>query len=309
MGKFSISTVLVSLFACFMHLIALGGTGHAGDQTAQPAEVSCSEKAQVRTPEQAGKIFLRSVGRFVDKNANTSKKLTGRTVTADFADGNFRMRHVFHADGQTMTWEALTGPNKGKTGTVPYQAFDVRPEITLVMARPADCESVALIIDDNRGAATGFLGRYSSENTEKPISMTALQGPIIEVKSRTNPTPFMSADDLAGSRFTVVYPNEVAIYEHIYLNKNYMTWLGHKGTSAGVADTERYEAVKIAPLLYLVAWNEEAAPIQISFLFDFENKRELAVFFGFDESSDRCIYQTTSSKITQVMHTTIEGLK
>ena len=75
-----------------------------------------------------------------------------------------------------------------------------------------------------------------------------------------------------------------------------------------MADTERYKAFKVAPKLYLVAWNEESAPLQISMLFDFERKRERAVIFGFDEDRERTVYQTTSADIPKVTHTSMEGL-
>ena len=205
-----------------------------------------------------------------------------------------------------MSWEALSGEEKGNTGTVPYQAFDIRPGITFAMFSPQDNEAVALIIDDNRNAAAGFLGISSPEDADGIMSMVRLEGPILEAGD-AEVTPFGAADDLAGTRFTVVYPNEVAIYEHVYLNEHYVTWLGHKGTSAGVADTERYEAIKIAPQLYLAAWNEKEAPLQISFLFDFKNRKELAVMFGYDESRGHNIYTTTSSEISEIMHTSMEG--
>ena len=177
------------------------------------------------------------------------------------------------------------------------------------MAQPADNESIALIIDDNRGVATGFLGRHLLGHDSRQITLTPLNGPILEAKARVTAAPFESAGDLVGTRFRVIYPDEVAVYEHIYLNDHYVTWLGHKGTSAGVADTERYEAIKIAPHLYLIAWSEKAAPIQISFLFDFDRKQELAAVFGYDEKAERNVYQTTSAKIAEIMHTRIAGLK
>jgi len=139
--------------------------------------------------------------------------------------------------------------------------------------------------------------------------LNKLHGTILEAKAGEKSSQSVKTGDLSGTRFTVVYPGEVAIYEHIYLNEHYMTWLGHKGTSAGVADTERYEAIEIAPLLYLVAWNEKSAPLQISMLFDFTEMTELATIFGFDESQDRTVYQTTSANITKITHTNIPGLK
>ena len=212
------------------------------------------------------------------------------------------------AQSRTVTWEVLSGTEADQIGTVPYQAFEIRQGITLLLTQPLEHESVTLIIDDNRGAATGFLARSSAENPEQLVSLRRLEGPILEADP-SRPARFESADDLAGTRLTLVYPNEVAIYEQIYLNEHYMTWVAHKGTSAGVADTERYEAIKIAPLVYLVAWNEKSAPLQISMLLDFGQMRERASMFGVDLSQDRTVYQTATAEITEIAHTAIGGLK
>ena len=169
------------------------------------------------------------------------------------------------------------------------------------MAQPQDCESLALVIDDNRGMAYGFLGRYSSDQPGTKVALMPVQGYIVESGVESKSMTFQSAD-LSGARFTVRYPDDVAIYEHIYLNKYYVTWLCRKGTSKDVADTERYIAFELAPRLYLVAWNEESAPLQISMLFDLEHKCEQAAIFGFDESAGRTVYQTTSAEITNITH-------
>lgn len=261
----------------------------------------------VLSPEEAGKIFLSNAANFIDEQANNAHSLSGRTITADFAGGKFRMRHEFHEDGKTLTWSVLSGEESGNSGTVPYQAFEVRPGITCVLTQPLDHEAVMLIVDDNRERCAGFLGRRSSDEPGALIELKRLEGEILEADGK-NSKPIDDGNDLGGTRFTVVYPGEVAIYEHIYLNDHYVTWLGHKGTSAGVADTERYEAFRIAPLVYLAAWTEKSAPLQISYLFDFEQMRERAMIFGFDESSGRYVYQTTSAEIAEIKHSKLAGI-
>ena len=305
-GQFSTARHAMKYFAFFI-LGAASAACIAGGEKDVVAEQKMVVADEVLTAAQAGRIFLSNAGNFIDKNAETSNALAGRTVTADFANGNFRVVHKFQADSQTLSWEVLSGVEKGNKGVVPYQAFDIRPGIIFVMVQPQDSESVALIIDDNRGMAAGFLGRYSPEHIGKKVVMMPIQGPILEAE--IEPEPFADATDLAGTRFTVAYPGGVEIYEHIYLNEHYVTWLCHKGTSKGVANTERYEAFKVAPGLHLVAWNEESAPLQISMLFDFETKRERAAIFGFDENRGRTVYQTTSADIPKVTHTSMEGLR
>ena len=262
---------------------------------------------KVLSPAEAGKIFLSNAANFNDERAHSAHGLSGRTITADFSAGNFRMRHDFDEDGKTLTWSALTGPQSGDSRTVPYQAFEVRPGITGVLAQPLEHEAVILIVDDNRGRCAGLLGRRNSDEPGALIELKRLEGEILEADVDTS-NLFKNGSDLGGTRFTVVYPGEVAIYEHIYLNDHYVTWLGHKGTSAGVADTERYEAFRIAPLVYLVAWTEKSAPLQISYLFDFEQMREHASIFGFDESSGRYVYQTTSADIAEIKHSNLADI-
>ena len=273
------------------------------------AESTQKNEPKVLSPAEAGRIFLRNAGNFISTGTESTRALSGRVITANFAKGNFRMRHNFHPGDMLLSWEALSGDEKGEKGTVPYQAFEVRPGVFFLMTQPTSHEAVSLIIDDNRGVASGFLSRYSEKDAGQLISQVKIHGEILESTIEEKSRQLAKTGDLSGTRFTVVYPNEVAIYEHIYLNKHYLTWLGHKGTSAGVADTERYEAIELAPLLYLVAWNEKSAPLQISMLFDFANKTERATIFGYDESKDRTVYQTTSAKITKVSHTNIQGLK
>ncbi len=272
------------------------------------AEAPVKNESDVLSPAQAGRIFLSNAQNFITSDANTTTALDGRTITADFADGNFRVQHRFHSDGQMLSWEVLTGKQKGAKGTVPCQVFEVRPGIYFLMTQPASHEAVSLVIDENRGVATGFLSRYSDEDKDSLISLNKIHGPVLEAGNGDASDRQLKNADLGGTRFTVVYPGEVAIYEHIYLNRHYMTWLGHKGTSAGVADTERYEAIEVAPLLYMVAWNEKSAPLQISMLFDFAKMSERATIFGFDEAKKRTVYQTTSAKIRKISHTRIPGL-
>jgi hypothetical protein len=255
---------------------------------------------EVMTPAQAGRLFLKNTGNFRDSSMQSSRSLYGKTLTVDFQHGEFRMQHQFHAEEDKMTWEVLTGEIAGRRGTVSYQAFDIRPGIVFIMAQPRTSESVALVIDHNRGWAAGFLGRYLIEQPEGTMNLFPIQGPILEAGNSSSQQPFPSAKDLIGSRFTVVYPNEAAVYEHIYLNDNYVTWLCHKGTSQGVADTERFHSFKVSDDLYLVAWNEKSAPIQLSFLFDFKNQQELAALFGYDESRARTVYQTTFADIPKI---------
>lgn len=283
--------------------LAGAASGHADAPSIQDIEAQSDAQAEVLSPAEAGKIFLQNAGNFVNDGIKSDSALAGRTVTADFAGGKFRVRHEFHGDGKSMTWEILAGFEQGHKGTVPYHAYDIRAGITLVMIQPLPHESVFLVIDDNRGMAAGYLGRIVNEESDRPIVMKTLRGPILESDAISPASNFESAGDLVGKRFTVTYPNNVAVYEHIYLNEHYLTWMGKKGTSAGVADTERYESIKIAPNLFLVAWNEKSAPIQISMLFDFQQKRELAAILGYDASNKRAVYQTTSAKISDIMYT------
>ena len=261
---------------------------------------------EVLTPEEAGARFIEGLAKFIDEQPSNNRSFAGRTLTADFSGGKFRVRHTFHDDGMMMTWKILTGDEAGQNGRVPYKLFALRPGLALIMMRPLEYESVFLVVDDKRGVAAGILGRAGLRDSS--ITMKRLWGPILESEGGVNARAAVSPCDLGGTRFTVAYGNDAAIYEHIYLNQHYMTWLGHKGTSAGVADTERYEAIAIAPFLYLVGWNEKAAPIQISFLFDFEQMHEHAAVLGVAPGR-KAVYGTTTARIIEISHSRLPELE
>jgi hypothetical protein len=288
--------------------INLKGKSRAMSESGAASEVPASSivDSEVLTPERAGARFIEGLSKFIDGRPNDNRSFAGRTLTADFSGGKFRVRHTFHDDGITLTWEVLTGEEAGQNGRVPYKLFALRPGLALVMMRPLEHESVFLVVDDKRGIAAGILGRAGLRDSS--IAMKRLWGPILESESGVNARAAVSPCDLGGSRFTVAYANGAAIYEHIYLNQHYMTWLGHKGTSAGVADTERYEAIAIAPFLYLVGWNEKAAPIQISFLFDFEQMLEHAAVLGVAPGG-KPAYGTTTARIVEISHSRLPELE
>jgi len=260
--------------------------------------VIANDEAAVKTPEEAGIQFLKGFKSFAVPKGDGGSFLAGRTMTIDFAGGKFRVRHDFLEDGETLAWEVLTGANKGNTGEVKYFAQQLRPGITFVTTQPRDIEAVTIVIDENRGAAAGFLGRNNPEVGGNGIEWKKLYGPILESNIKGDRT-FENGSDLAGTHFRVTYPGEAAIYEHLYLSEHYVTWLALKGTSAGAADTEHFKAFQIAPGLYIAAWKEKSAPLQLTFLFDFEKNVELASFFGYDASQDRNVYQVTSAVISE----------
>ena len=83
----------------------------------------------------------------------------------------------------------------------------------------------------------------------------------------------------AGTRFQNDYAHDV-VYQHIYLNDRYETWLSLDGPQKGQADTEEYLAFKVADGVYCTFWNEKVLTTQMTFLFDFVKGECVCEVFG-----------------------------
>ena len=87
---------------------------------------------------------------------------------------------------------------------------------------------------------------------------------------------------LAGTRIQNDYAHNV-VYQHIYLNDRYETWLSLDGPQKGQADTEEYLAFKVADNVYCTFWNEKVLTTQMTFLFNFVKGQCVCEVFGTTE--------------------------
>ena len=109
---------------------------------------------------------------------------------------------------------------------------------------------------------------------------------------------------LAGTRFQNDYAHNV-VYQHIYLNDRYETWLSLDGPQKGQADTEEYLAFKVADGVYCTFWNEKVLTTQMTFLFNFVKGECVCEVFGTTDGER--VYNTIGAT-TRVIHSEIDEL-
>ena len=110
---------------------------------------------------------------------------------------------------------------------------------------------------------------------------------------------------LAGTRIRNDYAHNV-VYQHIYLNDRYETWVGLDGPQKGQADTEEYLAFKVADHVYCTFWNEKVLTTQMTFLFDFVKGQCVCEVFG--TTGGERVHNTIGAT-TKVIHSEIEELE
>lgn len=226
-----------------------------------------------------------------------SFRLSGRTLTLAVRDSPDRIRHAFGE--KEVKVEILSGPKTGFSVTVPYEAFELAPDIFFVSFLAADAESIAMAADLGTGAVTVIRG----EMTDEGIISTA-EGARIEETGPEAPAVYHPPFSLGGTRFLNTYADNVA-YEHIYLTGVYETWMGVKGPQAGQADTEEYHAFKIADGVYLLYWNEGILTAQMTFLFNFFQGNCVAELFA--RTGGERVHSTIGAD-THLIHTKLAEL-
>jgi len=230
-----------------------------------------------------------------------SYRLSGKTLNLALRDRPDRLRHAFTE--QEVAVEALPGEEAGPGAeagtTVPYEAFELAPDIFFVSYMASETESVAMALDLAKGVATAIMG----EMTDQGI-ISRVESAGVEEAAPQGPVTYHPRFSLGGTRFLNTYAHNVA-YEHIYLTGVYETWLGVKGPQAGQADTEEYHSFKIADGVYLLFWNEGVLTAQMTFLFNFIQGRCVAELFARVEGER---VHNTIGAYTHLIHTKLPEL-
>ena len=227
-----------------------------------------------------------------------SEAISGRTVTLRIAEPDMKIVHAF--DDKQVEWEIVIGPGQGDKGKVPYEAFEMAPDIFFLSFLARETESIGIAADFNRGIATVVKGDLKDRKIES-ITMSA----FIEEAFNTKKSPsYHPPFSLGGTRLLNTYADNVA-YEHIYLTRRYKTWLGCKGPQVGQADTEEYYAFKITDGVYYLYWNEKVLTTQMTFLFNFNQGYCVGQVFGDVEGT---IVHNTIGAYTHLIHTKLAEL-
>ena len=216
-------------------------------------------------------------------------------IRLDGADEWIRVRF---GDG-SLTFEHGAADEKQTEGTSDYQAFRMGDQIYFVTFLFEPDRSCVLLLDLGKSVVTAVRGRRSEDGAIE----SSIIGGYVEGAGSV-PTDRHAPVSLAGTRIQNDYAHNV-VYQHIYLNDRYETWIGIDGPQKGQADTEEYLAFKVADHVYCTFWNEKVLTTQMTFLFDFVKGQCVCEVFGATEGER--VYNTIGAT-TKVIHSEIEEL-
>lgn len=220
--------------------------------------------------------------------------LAGRSCAATFEDGSELTLRFASASELAYRATGFLADFLHET-TVPYVATSLRSGILLVDFLPPGPppRSASLVIDFARGIGTAVLGRLplATEAHQSLYARASLGEELTPVVTRIERFALAGSPsrpdrwhapttDLVGRRMRYEYgPRD--LYEHIYLNERYYTWLCRCGPEAGLADTDRCHYRGIEQDLYLFVWQEKIVPTLGVVLVDTAALRSTGKLFGY----------------------------
>ena len=215
---------------------------------------------------------------FGEPSLPASAKLEAAPLEVLFENG-WTVVHTF-SDG-LVTWTITEGDGAGATGTHPYRAVEVRPEIFLVdfiKGEGAHSSDVTMIVDTSDGRVTVADSSFVDRNGEVRMKTDFISGRIagtgeIEARGRSS--------ELVGKRIYYRYsPTEH--YEHIYLNSGTFVWHCVRGAEVGLADADPVQVFELADGIVLLHWSETVMPVESILTIDLKNKRSIGRMFCWD---------------------------
>ncbi len=235
---------------------------------------------------------------YAENRPPRSYALAGATLTLAVRGTATRYRHQFSAEYVTVE-DLSAATSEARPITVPYEAFEMAPNIFFVTYLAGPLHSAAIALDLVKGVATAVMGEMTDGGIVSRVGAS-------RVEELTGPSggdglepPYHETFNLGGTRFLNTYAHNVA-YEHIYLTGVYETWMGIRGPQAGQADTEEYHAFKITDGVYLLYWNEGVLTAQMTFLFNFFAGNCVAELFARVEGD---VVHNTIGADTTLIHT------
>lgn len=214
---------------------------------------------------------------FGDPSLPSSGGLEGRTLDIRF-DNGWTISHVF-ADGQ-ITWTIIGGADAGATGTHPYRAVEVRPEIffvDFVKGEGIHSSNVSMLIDLSDGKVTVADSSFVDREGAMRMSTLFLHGQIGEGIIE----PRSASSELVGKRIYYRYsPTEH--YEHVYLNAGTFVWHCVRGGEVGLADADPIRVFAVDDELVLLHWSETVMPVESIVAIDLAGKRSIGRMFCWD---------------------------
>ena len=205
---------------------------------------------------------------------------------------------VRFGDG-SLDFELGAGDEKKTGGTSVYRAFLMGEQIYFVTFLFDPDRSCVLLLDLGRSVATVVRGSRGDDGAIK----SSIKGGYVDGAGAA-PAERHAPISLAGTRIQNDYAHNV-VYQHIYLNDRYETWLSLDGPQKGQADTEEYLAFKVAEHVYCTFWNEKVLTTQMTFLFDFAGGQCVCEVFGTTEGER--VYNTIGAT-AKVLHSELAEL-
>jgi len=220
-------------------------------------------------------------------------ELVGKELKFYFDTDNRVLKYVFNSI-DSLKWEILDGPDKGKSGEEKYLATSIAPNIYFLDYIRQDMPNVdvAMALDLESWRATVLISTAPAKGTEFNALMKKLDqgfelGMMDTEYWHANINPPSSdkpvirherTTDLVGKRIKYAYSSAIE-YEHIYLTDRLYTWHCVKGTSLGRADTDSCDYFKIAPDIYFFVWREKLVSINGAVLINFKEMRSTGIQF------------------------------
>lgn len=226
-----------------------------------------------------------------------TQELAGTDILIRIDDAGEWIRVRF-GDG-SLDFELGAGDEEKTEGSSAYQAFRMGEAVYFVTFLFEPDRSCALLLDLGRSVVTAIRGSRGEDGAIE----SSIAGGYVDDGVRV-PADRHAPVSLAGTRLQNDYAHNV-VYQHIYLNDRYETWLSLDGPQRGQADTEEYLAFKVADSVYCTFWNEKVLTTQMTFLFDFVKGQCVCEVFG--TTGGERVYNTIGAT-ARVIHSEIEEL-
>lgn len=230
-----------------------------------------------------------------------SDALTGKRLDIAFENG-WVIAHEFHADA-TVTWTITDGEGVGESGTHPYRAVEVRPDIFFVDflkgegTHQHDVSIIANLVDGKVTVAdTGFVNRRGEVRTHTDFLSGRLSG-----MGGIEPRP--RSEQLVGKRIYYRY-SETEAYEHVYFNAGTVAWQCVKGGEQGVADVEQIKVFELDEDIVMYFWTETVLPVDSFLVVDLRYRRSIGRMYFWEQTTLEPVHLPFDSQFTVLNETT-----
>lgn len=215
---------------------------------------------------------------FGEPSLPASAALEGPDIEIGFENG-WQITHRF--DAGHVTWTITAGDGAGATGTHPYRAVEVRPDVffvDFVKGEGVNSSNVSMVLDRNDGKVTVADSSFTDRNGAIRMRTDILSGRVMGtgiIEARQPST------ELLGKRIYYRYsPTEH--YEHIYLNAGTFVWHCAKGGEAGLADVDPIQVFELAGGIVILHWSETVMPVESILVIDLHEQRSIGRMFCWD---------------------------